>query len=189
MKTLEQQDIARLNFTVKNSNFVEMQNLYYKHKIIDLIESSFNKYGRLITDNNGCRLFKLNWAFTLKLDASQSEQTVLRPTHYEKSFILLLITLIKEYYDTDNYELSYDFFTQYVDNLKTNNLSNNTKVINNYYFNITNKEINIDKRQTKSVTYSAGCNYGYDRRGAYIRGIQLPKPASHRLSGICALSL
>ena len=35
MKTLEQQDIARLNFTVKNSNIVEMQNLYYNHNIID----------------------------------------------------------------------------------------------------------------------------------------------------------
>lgn len=186
MKTLEQQDIARLNFTVKNSNIVEMQNLYYNHKIIDLIESSFNKYGRLITNNNGCRLFKLNWAFTLKLDASQSEQTVLRPTHYEKSFILLLITLIKEYYAVDDYELTYDFFTQYIDNLKTNNLSNNTTVINNYYLNITNKEINIDKRQTKSVTYSDGCNYGYDRRGAYIRGMKLPKPAS---SGLPRLSM
>ncbi len=188
MKTLEQQDIARLNFTVKNSNIVEMQNLYYNHNIIDLIERIFKRDGRLITNNNGCRLFKLNWAFTLKLDASQSEQTVLRPTHYEKSFILLLITLIKEYYAVDDYELTYDFFTQYIDNLKTNNLSNNTTVINNYYLNITNKEINIDKRQTKSVTYSDGCNYGYDRRGAYIRGMKLPKPSSHRLDGICALS-
>lgn len=191
MNKIEQKDIDRLNFTIKNSNITEMNNLYHNVKTIDFIESIFNKNGQIIVDDDGYIFFKINWVFKLKIDTNLQQTPVPRPTHYEKSFILLLINSIKEMYDVDDYILTYDFLVEHVDAAYNNKMSGNV-TINNYYLNITNKEINIDKRQTKSVTYSDGCNYRNSRlarNNAYINGMKLPKPANLKAYGYGALSM
>ncbi len=184
---LTQRDIDKLNFRIFDSNIIEMQQLALKPNVISLINKSLNKFGKIVTDEYGCKKFIVPWVFNLKVNVNQVEP-VQRPTHYEKSFILLLISKIKEQY-TD-YELSYEFLTDYVDKPYNNasNMSNNPAAINIYNVTV-NKTINIDKSRIKSVSYSDGCNYRRDRRMDYIRAIKLPKPASHRLSGRCALSL
>lgn len=187
MYELTQRDIDKLNFRIFDSNIIEMQQLALNPNIISLINKSLNKFGKIVVDEYGCKKFIVPWVFTLKVNVNQVEP-VQRPTHYEKSFILLLISKIKEQY-TD-YELTYEFLTEYVDKSYNNasNMSNNPAVINIYNVTV-NKTINIDKSRTKSVTYSEGYNYGRDRRMDYIRCMKLPKPSSHRLTGDYALSL
>jgi len=179
MYTLTQRDIDKLNFRIFDYNVIEMQRLALNPNILSLIYKSLKKFGKIIVDNYGCKILKLHWVFTLKVDANQVEP-VQRPTEYEKSFILLLISKIKEQY-TD-YELSYEFLTDYVDKSynNANNMSNNPAIINIYNVTV-NKTINIDKSHTKSVSYSEGCNYRRDRRMDYIRGMKLPKPSTHLL--------
>ena len=155
---LTQRDIDKLNFRIFDSNIIEMQQLALKPNVISLINKSLNKFGKIVTDEYGCKKFIVPWVFNLKVNVNQVEP-VQRPTDY----------VDKPYNNASN-------------------MSNNPAAINIYNVTV-NKTINIDKSRIKSVSYSDGCNYRRDRRMDYIRAIKLPKPASHRLSGRCALSL
>ena len=79
MYTLTQRDIDKLNFRIFDYNVIEMQRLALNPNILSLIYKSLKKFGKIIVDNYGCKILKLHWVFTLKVDANQVEP-VQRPT-------------------------------------------------------------------------------------------------------------